>query len=659
VCGIAGILALGGGQPPGHLELHRMISSLRHRGPDGYGFHREGPVGLAHARLSIIDLATGDQPIANEDGSVWIVFNGEIFNYVELRASLEKGGHVFRTRSDTETIVHAYEEYGDDFVHRLNGQFAIALWDSKRQRLLLVRDRVGIRPLFLQRDGERVLFGSEIKSILAASSRAARLDLRGLNQVFTFWSTVGEQTAFDGVRSLPPGCMLSFENGREVLTRYWTWEHPAAADCASLSFAQAADELRGLLADAVRLQLRADVPVGAYLSGGLDSSALVSLIRQHGGVSLRTFSVCFEDAEFDESEYQQIMVKHLGTEHTAVRCTQQQIGAAFERLIHHIETPVLRTAPVPLMILSEHVRQSGFKVVLTGEGADEVFGGYDLFKEAKIRRFWARQPQSVWRPALLRRLYPYLRHSPVGGGSFSQFFFAADPGSTASPFYGHMQRWATTRRLQTFLSADARATMADCAAEHELAGLLPEGMANWSGLSRDQCVEANTLLYGYLLSSQGDRVAMANSVEGRVPFLDHRVIEFANALPARHKLRGLKEKAVLRAAVSDLLPPAILHRTKQPYRAPDNQCFFQGGRANDLIGAVLSRERLAAAGYFDPAAVGRLVEKCRTGRAIGFADNMAFVGIVSTMLLHEGFVRNRVAPAPYDRTDDSAAPLFR
>lgn len=659
MCGIAGILALDGGRPPEHPELHRMISSLQHRGPDGYGFHRDGPVGLAHARLSIIDLATGNQPMANEDGSVWIVFNGEIFNYVELRASLEKCGHVFRTHSDTETIVHAYEEYGDAFVHQLNGQFAIALWDSKRRRLLLVRDRVGIRPLFLQRDGERVLFGSEIKAILAASSRAARLDLRGLNQVFTFWSTVGEQTVFEAVRSLQPGCMLSFENGREALTRYWSWEYPAAGECSPLSFSQAAEELRGLLADAVRLQLRADVPVGAYLSGGLDSSVLVSLIRRHSDVRLRTFSVCFEDAEFDESEYQQTMVGHLGTEHTAVRCTQQQIGAAFARLIQHTETPVVRTAPVPLMILSEHVRQSGFKVVLTGEGADEVFGGYDLFKEAKIRRFWARQPQSAWRPALLRRLYPYLRHSPVGGGSFSQSFFAADLGNTASPFYGHVQRWATTRRLRTFLSADARAAVADCAAEQELGSLLPDGMANWSGLSRDQCVEANTLLYGYLLSSQGDRVAMANSVEGRVPFLDHRVIEFANALPARYKLRGMREKAVLREAVRDLLPPSILNRTKQPYRAPDSQCFFPGTGSDDPIGEVLSRERLAAAGYFDPAAVGRLVEKCRAGRAIGFADNMAFVGILSTMLLHEAFVRYPAAPASYNRTDDSVAPLSR
>src|SRR5688572_9279768 len=352
-----------------------MIGTLRHRGPDGNGFHCDGPVGLAHARLSIIDLATGDQPIANEDRTVWTVFNGEIFNYVELRATLEKAGHVFRTHSDTETIVHAYEEYGDDFVNHLNGQFAIALWDSRRQRLLLIRDRVGIRPLFVQRDGQRLLFGSEAKAILAASSQPRRLDLHSLAQVFTFWANIGERSAFEGIRSIPPGSMLVVEHDRETLRQYWSWNHPARADHSGMSFEEAAQQLRGLLEDAVRLQLRADVPVGAYLSGGLDSSVIVSLIRQNRDVPLRTFSVCFDDAEFDESEYQQVMVRHLGTEHTSVRCSHRDIGGAFARLIEHTETPIVRTGPVPLMILSEHVRQSGFKVVLTGEGADEVFGG--------------------------------------------------------------------------------------------------------------------------------------------------------------------------------------------------------------------------------------------------------------------------------------------
>jgi asparagine synthase (glutamine-hydrolysing) len=290
------------------------------------------------------------------------------------------------------------------------------------------------------------------------------------------------------------------------------------------------------------------------------------------------------------------------------------------------------------MILSDHVRRSGFKVVLTGEGADEVFGGYDLFKEAQIRRFWARQPDSQWRPRLLSKLYPYLRHSPVNSSSYAKSFFGQGFQDVSSPFYAHTQRWVTTRRLLNFLSGDARAAIAAADPQRELKELLPADFATWAGLSRDQFVEAQTLLFGYLLSSQGDRVAMANSVEGRVPFLDHRVIEFANKLPPKYKLRGLREKAVLRKAVSGLLPTSILERVKQPYRAPDSQSFFHNGEASTVVQDVLSPERIRAAGYFDDALVSRLVAKCRAGKAIGFADNMAFIGILSAMLVHELFL---------------------
>lgn len=633
MCGIAGIHALPGTLSGVRKELELMIHTLHHRGPDGYGFYVDDPVGLAHARLSIIDLATGDQPICNEDRTVWTVFNGEIFNYVELRADLERAGHVFRTHSDTETIVHAYEEYGDDFAKRLNGQFAIALWDSRQQRLLLIRDRLGIRPLFWKQERGRLLFGSEIKAILAVSERGGELDLKGLAETFTFWTPVGERTSVRDVSMVPPGHMLVVDSRGQRLHSYWEWAHPSREDTRRVSLEQAAEELTALLLDAVRLQLRADVPVGAYLSGGLDSSIIASLIKREPGVPLRTFSVTFEDAEFDETPFQQAMVRHLGTEHTSVMCRRSDIGAAFPRLIRHTEATILRTAPAPLMILSGHVRQSGFKVVLTGEGADEVFGGYDLFKEAKIRRFWARSPESDWRHQLFRRLYPYLKHSPVSGGAFSHFFFGQGLQDTASLDYAHRQRWSTTRRLWNFLSAEVRTELGDFSPEEELRAQLPQGIGRWDGLSRDQCIEANTLLYGYLLSSQGDRVAMANSVEGRVPFLDHRVVEFANSLPANYKLRGLNEKAILRRAVGHHLPKEIATRVKQPYRAPDSQSFFDNGKPLDYVDELFSPGSLASAGLFDVNAARKLFEKCRTGRAIGFGDNMAFVGILSAMLL--------------------------
>jgi len=639
MCGIAGIAGLSSqSAAPQRAELREMIEHLRHRGPDGYGFYEDAQVGLAHARLSIIDLEGGSQPIHNEDRSVWVVFNGEIFNYLELRADLERSGHRFYTHSDTEVIVHLYEQHGLDFVHQLNGQFAIALWDVRRRRLVLARDRTGIRPVFYTLHGGRLVFASEIKALFAHPGVPRRLRAAGISQVFTFWSSQAPATIFDGVLSLPAGHVLVLEDGKTDIRKYWDWQFPESGATAR-SVEDEARELRELLVDAVRLQLRADVPVGAYLSGGLDSSIVTTLIKHFTDTPLRTFSLTFEDGEFDESDYQSEMVRYLGTHHTAVRCTRADIGAAFPRAIWHAETPIVRTAPTPLMLLSERVRAEGYKVVLTGEGADEVFAGYDLFREAKVRRFWGRSPQSAWRPRLLERLYPYLKHSPMAGRAFTQNFFGQGIDDMQSPWFAHMPRWRTTQRLWQFFTPEVRAEAAAVDPFAEIASRLPPEIGRWAPLSRDQYVEAHTLLSGYLLCSQGDRMAMANSVEGRFPFLDHRVIEFANGLPPHHKLRALEEKYVLKQAVRGLLPERIRVRTKQPYRAPDSQSFFTEGRPLEYVEALFGQARIGESGLFDPLAVRKLYEKCRAGRAIGFADNMAFVGILSTLLVEEMFVR--------------------
>ena len=643
MCGIAGaLLVQGGGELP---DPARMIATLRHRGPDGTGYFRSPACVLANARLSIIDLETGDQPVANEDESVWTVLNGEIFNFIELRAELEGLGHRFRTRSDTEVIVHAYEQYGDRFVEHLSGQFALALWDVRRQRLLLARDRVGIRPLFYARLGGRLMFGSEVKAILAVAPEAAALDEQGLAQVFTFWGTVGERTVFKGVRSLPAGHVLIVENGAERLERYWDWRFPEGPGRSDLTLDEAGERLHGLLADVVREQLRSDVPVGAYLSGGLDSAGIAALVRQRVG-TLQTFSITFEDPEFDESGYQRQMAEFLGVRHSAFSCAARDIGEVFPQLIWHTETPVLRTAPAPLMLLSRHVHGQGFKVVMTGEGADEVFAGYDLFKEGKVRRFWARQPQSVWRPQLFSRLYPYLAHSPVANRHFARLFFGQGLTGLDSPFYAHLTRWSTTRGMFKLLSPELLASLSNAKPEEALAQELPEGFMTWSDLARGQYIEVKTLLEGYLLSSQGDRVSLAHSVEGRVPYLDHRVIEFANSLSPRYKLRGLNEKVLLRRALGGKLPQAIVNRVKQPYRAPDSRCFFEGGRPLPYVQELMSPESVRRSGYFRPEALERLLEKCRAGRALGAGDNMAFVGVLSTLLLHEQFFAGAAAQAP-------------
>jgi asparagine synthase (glutamine-hydrolysing) len=642
VCGIAGALLVAGQHALP--DPARMIATLRHRGPDGTGYLRSPACVLASARLSIIDLETGDQPVANEDESVWTALNGEIFNYIELRAELQGRGHQFRTRSDTEVIVHAYEEYGDRFVEQLTGQFAIALWDMRRQCLILARDRVGIRPLFYARVGGHLLFASEVKAILAVAPAAAALDEQGLAQVFTFWGTVGQRTVFKGIRSLPAGHLLVVEKGSERLEKYWDWTFPQGAGRTDLSMEEAADELHALLTGVVRQQLRSDVPVGAYLSGGLDSSGIAALARESVG-TLQTFSLTFEDPEFDESGYQRQMAEHLGVRHSSIRCTTRDIGDIFPELIWHTETPLLRTAPAPLMLLARHVHSEGFKVVLTGEGADEVFGGYDLFKEGKIRRFWARQPDSAWRPLLLSRLYPYLSRSPVANRHFARLFFGQGLHELENPFYAHMTRWSTTRGIFKLLSPEMQASLSTAKPEDELTRQLPAQFDTWSALSRDQYIEVKTLLEGYLLSSQGDRASMAHSVEGRVPYLDHRVIEFVNSLSPRYKLRGLHEKALLRRALSPILPESIRNRVKQPYRAPDSRSFFQGDRPLPYVQELLSESNLRRSGYFHPQAVDRLLDKCRTGRALGAGDNMAFVAVLSTLLLHEHFLGGRAAKA--------------
>ncbi len=616
-----------------------MITRLEHRGPDGYGYYTDQSVGLAHARLSIIDLQGGDQPIHNEDSSIQVVFNGEIFNYIELRKILEQQGHRFYTHSDTEVIVHLYEQQGDNFVDYLNGQFAIALWDKRRQRLILARDRTGIRPLFYSITDGRLFFASEVKALFAHPAIRRCLNVRVLGEIFTYWAPLPSHSIFEGISTLSPGHIMCVEEGRLDIRQYWDWPFSAGISD-QRSADELAAELKELLIDAVRLRLRSDVPVGAYLSGGLDSSVTTSLIKHYTDVPLRTFSVSFEDGEFDESGYQKQLVDYLGTRHSHVLCKKSDIRELFPKVIWHTELPVLRTAPTPLMLLSAKVRSEGYKVVLTGEGADEVLGGYDIFKEAKIRRFWSRFPDSEMRPMILDRLYPYLKNSPMASRTYARHFFRQGMAQMDKPYFGHIPRWTTTRRSWQFFSPEIKAKLQNDYSHEVLEGMLPATINQWKPLSRDQYIEAHTLMSGYLLSSQGDRVAMANSIEGRFPFLDHRLIEFATRLPPRYRIMGLNEKYLLKRAMQGIIPENIRSRTKQPYRAPDSQSFFDNGKPAEYVAYLLDEQRIKQAGYFDAQAVARLMAKCARGRAIGFADNMAFVGILSTMLLDEMYIHS-------------------
>ncbi|MGZ8906819.1 MAG: asparagine synthase (glutamine-hydrolyzing) [Methylobacter sp.] len=638
MCGINGIAAISKQIKISENDIRSMLQSLRHRGPDGSGIYLDPfqRVGLGHTRLSIIDLAGGAQPMHNEDKTVWVSFNGEIFNYVELRKTLIKAGHCFYTHSDTEVIVHAYEQYGDNFVQYLNGQFAIALWDSKHQRLLLVRDRVGILPLFYTRQGERLLFASEIKALLPQLSEAPRISSVALDQIFTFWAPRSPNTLFEDIFEVSPGHMLVLENGHLHESTYWDFCFPEQDDYLKGSDTELAEKLYELLADATSIRLRADVPVGAYLSGGLDSSALVTLIRREKDSTLKTFSIGFEERTLDESLFQQQLIDHLDLENSRIFCRNLDIAEDFPATIFHAETAILRTAPTPMRRLSGLVRASGYKVVLTGEGADEVLGGYDLFKEAKIRQFWARHPQSEWRPLLLKALYPYLETSGAQAKIYLRNFYGIGLDNPGQLGFSHLTRWSTTSQCKIFFSHELKAALQDEAVA-QLTEHLPSAFGYWHSFNRAQYLEAKTLMGNYLLCSQGDRMLMANSVEGRFPFLDHRVIEFANSLNPRLKMRALNEKYLFKHAMKNHLPRQILERHKQPYRAPDIPAFFSA-HPPAYVEDLLSEEKIKRYGYFDAHKVGFLLKKARLGSSIAYKDNMALVGILSTQLCHYFFI---------------------
>ena len=640
MCGIAGFVTQDG-RPCDNQMVRRMIDMVNHRGPDYSGFHVDGSVGLAHARLSIIDLGGGHQPMCNEDKTVWITFNGEIFNYVELRDNLVKKGHRFHTQSDTEVIVHLYEEKGEDCVQDLNGQWAFAIWDSKHQRLFLSRDRLGVRPLFYTETSDGFLFGSEIKSLFAVPAVRRAIDLEALDELFTFWVTLPPRTFFAGISELPPGHSLVLEQGEVRVRPYWGLDYNSSFGTENEE--EARTMLLDLLLDATRIRLRSDVPVGAYLSGGLDSTVIAALVKKLGTTHLRTFSVAFEDKEFDESSFQNEASEFLKTEHQGVRCSSQDIGRVFPEVIWHTEKPVLRTAPAPLFLLSKLVREQGYKVVLTGEGSDEVFGGYDIFKEAKIRRFWAKYPESKFRPILLRRLYPYMKNLQSQPDAYLRAFFHVKKDDQSSPFFSHLPRWEMTSKLKSFFSKETRNQLKHCSAMDHLEAELPSRFWQWDSFSQSQYLEAAYLLPGYILSSQGDRMAMAHSVEGRFPFLDYRVVEFASSLSPQLKMKVLDEKYLLKAAVGGLIPRTIRSRPKQPYRAPDSQSFLIGPQAAklfDYVDELLAPKAIQEAGLFDVGVVGKLLDKARHGQVVSVKDNMSLVGILSTQIVVNQFIKN-------------------
>ncbi|MBS2211509.1 asparagine synthase (glutamine-hydrolyzing) [Carboxylicivirga mesophila] len=633
MCGIVGFTTSGLGAKQQEYVLNKMLTRINYRGPDETGLYIQPDCAMGNVRLSIVDLSSGQQPLCNQDGTMWIAYNGEVYNHIELREQLIKKGHQFRTSCDTEVVLHMYEEYGPDCLSQLNGQFAFSIWNEKTQSLFIARDRFGIRPLFYHQVSNQLIYASEIKCLFEHPQVDRQVNFEGLKESLIFWAPLSPNTFFDGVKELPPGHYMMFDKGQCTVHPYWKHQYTGKKFAGTIQ--EAAEELYGLLKSSVDLRLRADVQVAAYLSGGLDSSVTTALVKEVQPNVLNTFSIGFDEQAYDESGYQNEVAAFFNTNHKSISCNNSDIAKWLTKAVYHAEAPLLRTSPIPMMLLSSLVRENNIKVVLTGEGADEMLGGYNIFKETIIRNFWARQPQSKYRPLLLKKLYPYIPQLATASPMVLKMFFGYQLEQTNSPIYSHMLRWRNGQQLANLLSEGISSELNGYDPVANLAEELAGETSGYSLLEKAQLIESRLFMSGYLLSSQGDRVAMANSVEGRYPFLDHRVAEFCASLPDHYKLNGLNEKVLLKVMMKDQLPQSVIKRPKQAYRAPVAQSLL-----NDkaLLDEFISPYALKDSGLFNPKKIEALLTKLKRSNSVSEQDNMALIGVLSSQILHKLFI---------------------
>jgi len=601
MCGIVGIINLTSHGQVDEARVKRMRDALRHRGPDGAGLWVDGPVGLGHRRLSIVDVAGGHQPMTNEDGSVWITYNGEIYNHAELRPALEARGHRYATRSDTETILHLYEDEGERCVDKLEGMFAFAVWDKKHRRLLLARDRLGIKPLYYAINGDELVFASEIKAILAAGAIRPEFNQTVLPEFLATRFVAGEETFFHGIKKLLPGRTLSWSiDGGFHQRRYW--ELPRADDGNPASFEATAAEVRDHLSSVVRSHLMSDVPLGLFLSGGLDSSALAALMAPMAKEPIRSFSVGFSEAEANELNYARLVARAVGAEHREIVVSPQDFFSALPNLIWHEDEPIAFTSSIPLNFVSELAREH-VKVVLTGEGSDELFLGYPWYRatawnERLGRLYFPFVPESLRGKTkeLTRRLPRRLRRYA------ERSFLALDPGPRGL-YYENFAVFPD--RLRMGLLAQPEVSRGDAYGEC----LRYYDEIDGGTLERMSRADLQTYLVELLMKQ--DQMSMAASIESRVPFLDHKFVEHIVRLPSRFKIRGVTTKAVLREAVKNLVPKEILTRSKMGFPVPMGK--WLRGPFWPVVEEFILGPRALERGLFDPSAVKRLAAEHRSG----------------------------------------------
>jgi asparagine synthase (glutamine-hydrolysing) len=604
MCGIAGIVKVSTSDHAEEARLIRMRDVQRHRGPDGAGLWIEGPVGLAHRRLAIMDVAGGHQPMANEDETIWIVFNGEIYNHPQLRPELEARGHRYRSRSDTETILHLYEEEGERCVERLRGMFAFALWDCMQGKLLLARDRLGIKPLYYACTDQELLFASEIKGILAAGAFRPDFNDAILPEFLASRFVAGEETFFRRVRKLLPGRTLSWSAAEGFRERRY-WHPPVRNDRSPADLQERGDEVRAKLESAVSSHLMSDVPVGLFLSGGLDSTALAALMAPAAQSPMHAFSVGFSESEANELPYARLAARSVGADYHEVLVSSQEFFQALPHLVWHEDEPIAFNSSVPLYFVSK-LAQQHVKVVLTGEGADELFLGYDYryrvtaLNERLGRLYWGGTPERIRRG--VARLLTGL---PMVVRRYAERSFLAYPPGPRGVFFDNFSVFPTGLQSELIqgrgglTSRDPHADGLRYWNEHQ------EGL-----LERMSYVDLQTHLVELLMKQ--DQMSMAASIESRVPYLDHELVELVGAMPGQFRLQRWQTKAVLRNAVRHLIPNEILTRPKMGFPVPLGR-WLQGPYWH-MVKDLLLGERALARGLFKQAAVMRLAEEHRSGR---------------------------------------------
>ena len=597
MCGIVGIVYRDRDKPVNQDDLRRMCGTMIHRGPDDEGFFVDRHVGLAMRRLNIIDLVTGHQPIANEDGRVWIVFNGEIYNFPELRTEMEKKGHRFATNTDTETIVHLYEEYGVDCVKRLNGMFAFAIWDQRNQRLFLARDRLGVKPLYYFLDDHCLVFGSELKAILADKNVPRQIDLEALDSYLTAEYIPAPLSIFQGIKKLPPGHTLLLRDGKVSIDRYWDLQFNGLQGreedlCATLG---------ELLKDAVRIRLVSDVPLGAFLSGGVDSSAIVCLMSEITGRPVKTFSIGFDDPSYNELEYARVVARQFNTEHHELM-VQPDVVHLVQDLVKYLDEPLADVSVFPTYLVSQLARQH-VTVALSGDGGDELFAGYEWYIANKIASYYERVPAFLrdrWIPRVVDCIPPSTRKK----GMINKLKRFVE-GSVLPDSLQHF-RWsmfATEESKRSLYSEELQRSMGQINAYERFIDHF-QSTARADALWQQQVADIKTYLADDILVKV-DRMSMANSLEARTPFLDYRLVEFAAGLPSHLKLRGLQTKYLLKRCMASKLPRTVLSRKKEGFSIPMKNWLKQELRP--LMQDLLSPARMKRGGFFNASYVQRLM----------------------------------------------------